>query len=282
VSAIALHNDAARLEVRPELGGALTAFEFAGRPVFRRTPPGATDAAETSAFVLAPFPNRIAQARFVFGGRVIALAPDPAGGAHALHGGAWRRPWTVERTGPAELRMATSDLGDWPWACRVVQDVRLRPDGLDVDVSLINLDATPMPAGLGWHPAFAARDVCRIQLDCGMYYPTSDDLPTAPRALEPHWTFADGVDGAALAPIDHCLRDWSGAAELVWPDRKIRLTARGCPFLQVYAPTHGSFVCLEPQTCAPDAFNRDASFGASSLAPGEALEIQVRIDVEDL
>ena len=282
MSAIVLQTATARLEVRPELGGAVTAFEIAGRPVLRPTPPDATDAAETSAFVLAPFPNRIAQARFAVDGRIIALAPDPAGGAHALHGGAWRRPWTVERTGPVEIRMATSDLGDWPWACRVVQDLRLRPDGLDVDVSLINLDATRMPAGLGWHPAFAARDACRIRLDCAGYLPTSEGLPTAPRTLEPHWTFAAGVDGAALAPIDHCLTDWSGAVELDWPDRRIHLSARKCLFLQVYAPTHGTFACLEPQTCAPDAFNRDASFGASSLAPGEALEIQVRIDVADL
>src|SRR5690606_37021115 len=45
--------------------------------------------------VLFPFPNRIRDGRFHFGGRAYALPPNDPAGRNAIHGFAPRHPWRV-------------------------------------------------------------------------------------------------------------------------------------------------------------------------------------------
>ncbi len=268
------------LEARPELGGAVTLFNHRGAPLLRPTPATATAGPQGAAFVLAPFPNRIASGRFVFDGAEVQLPPDPDGAPHALHGEAWRAAWAIETQSDTEAVFVAPPPRIWPWRYELRQRLALSPDGLDVTISLQNTDARAMPAGLGWHPAFARRAAMRVQFGAGGYLPTDRDLlPLARASLPPEWSFTDGCDGAAIAPIDHCLTDWDGKATLLWPDVALTMSAPDCAFLQAYAPIHGDFLCLEPQTCAPDAVNRGAESGIRRLNPGEMLTLRIRIDV---
>jgi len=267
------------LTLDPALGGAVTHCAFDGRDVFRPMPAGARDAAEAAAFPLVPFPNRIAGGAFVFEGQSHVLAPDRAGDRHALHGAGWRSAWTLENAEGASALMRLDALANWPWRCRARKHVAVREDGIDIALDLENMDAQPMPAGLGWHPAFACGAGARLRLDAHAYLPTADDIPLTAAPLPDHWTFRSGVAIERLSPIDHCLIGWDGALTFERDDLSVRLAAPGCAFLQVYAPTGADFVCLEPQTCAPDAFNRGADFGARRLAPGETLSLRIRIDI---
>lgn len=268
------------LEARPDLGGAVTAFRHGATPLFRPTPDHAAPGPAGAAFALAPFPNRIAYGRFAFDGEQIALPADPDGAPHALHGEAWRAAWRVDARDAAAVEFVAPPPRAWPWRYDLRQRLALAPDGLDVTLTLRNEDTRAMPAGLGWHPAFARRAACHVRLDASGYLPTGpDNLPLDEAPLPPRWTFATGCDGAAIAPIDHCLTGWDGRATLVWPDIALTLSAPGCSFLQAYAPADGDFLCLEPQTCAPDAVNRDAAFGLRRLAPGETMTLRIRIDV---
>lgn len=280
MSPLRLAADDLSLEVRAEQGGAVTRLDMAGIPILRPTPPDAAAGPAAAAFVLAPYPNRIAFGRFVVDGETITLPPDPDGAPHALHGEAWRAPWAIAAVRERAVELAAAPPRAWPWRIDLRQTLDLRPDGLDVTISLRNADARAMPAGLGWHPAFARRRACRVRLDADAFLATGPDLlPVAPAPLPPHWAFSSGAAGDALAPIDHCLTGWTGRATLTWPDMEVSLAALGCGFLQAYAPARDDFLCLEPQTCAPDAFNRDATFGARRLEPGDTMVLRIRIDV---
>jgi aldose 1-epimerase len=274
-----LHSGPARLEIAPELGGAVTRFTIDGRDIFRPTPSSARDAAAAAAFPLVPFTNRIGNATFAFDGRVHRIAADRAGGRHALHGTGWRSCWTIEDIDATSANLKLAEIADWPWRCNATQSLTLRDDGLDIAISLENADATNMPAGIGWHPAFVCGSDCEIRLQVEGYLPTIGDLPTKPARLPDDWRFEAGVLIDRLSPIDHCLIGWTGVLELLGDDIAIRVSAENCAFLQVYAPATADFVCLEPQTCAPDAFNREATFGARRIAPGERLTIRTRIDI---
>jgi len=267
------------LALRPAGGGGVTRLSWRGLPILRPTPAGDANPAALAAFVMAPFANRIAHARFAFAGRTHMLPADPAGAPHALHGQAWRSEWTVDEIGADLVRLSMSGGAPWPWPFRVRQTIRLAAGHVDVALALTNLAEEPMPASLGWHPAFARRLGARLQLQADAYLPTRDDLPLAPAPLPERWRFAGGVAGAAVAPIDHCLTGWDGRVRVEWADMIATLTADGCRFLQVYAPADADFICIEPQTSAPDALNRPAQFGAAALAPDATLHVPIRLDV---
>ena len=268
------------LELRPDLGGCVTHFTCAGTPLLRPTPEAAQAGPDGAAFVLAPYPNRIAFGRFRFDGTAVTLPADPDGAPHALHGEAWRAPWRIAAAGARSVDLVAPPAVAWPWRFDLRQRLDLSPSGLDVTITMRNDDERAMPAGLGWHPAFARRAACRVRFDAEAYLPTgSDKLPGAAAPLPPHWTFSSDLDGCACAPIDTCFTGWGGRARLLWPDMAVTMSAPTCGFLQVYAPDPGDFICVEPQTCAPDAVNRDAAYGSRRLDPGETLTLRIRIDV---
>lgn len=269
-----------RLDLRPDLGGAVTRFDHSDLPIFRPTPAGAPPGPGGAAFAMAPYPNRIGEGRFTFDGVEVRLPADPDGAPHALHGEAWRAVWSVAAHTDCMVELVAPPARAWPWRFELRQRLELSGDGLFLTLTLRNDDTRDMPAGLGWHPAFARRAQAKLRLVAEGYLPTgADQLPLDAVPMPARWTFATGLAGAAVAPIDHCLLGWTGHAHIEWPELVAKLSAPACAFLQAYAPVDGDFICLEPQTCAPNAVNRGAAFGLQRLEPGQSLTLRIQIDV---
>lgn len=233
---IVLQNGAARLELSPEIGGAVRRFTLEGRDILRPVPERATDVLDLASFPLVPFCNRIPNGRFDFEGREVTLPPNLGDHPHALHGQGWQRPWTVERLEGGEAVLAYDHPpGDWPWAYRAEQHFVLNPSGLWMGLSVTNRGDQAMPAGLGFHPYFPRRPGERLQAAVdGVWMIDETVLPTVHHAgaWGPDWAAGADVQGDERL-IDHCYTGWTQRAELSAPDQptttsRPRPTATGC------------------------------------------------------
>lgn len=228
-------------------------------------------------FPMAPWPNRIRDGHFAWHGRHYAVPTD--GAAHAIHGLAVNARWDVVARTPRICEM-TIDLDDrWPWPARVWQRYELAPGELRMKLEVRALrDA--FPAGCGWHPWFRRNvgnaQAVRVQLPSRRMYELVNHLPTG-AVREPGGEF-DLRTLTALGDrrLDDCYAGLTGPVVLDWGALALELTVVCAePHVMVFSPPEA--LCIELQTCAPDAFNRAqadaAGTGFAVAEPGRAVSI---------
>lgn len=229
-------------------------------------------------FPLAPFSNRVRNARLHWQGRVIPLAAQP-GSPHALHGQAQRMAWTIEDAGTDHAILTLehpAGASGWPWAWQLRQVIRLRDQGLEVDLALTNRGASVMPAGLGLHPYFTARNV---QLEAATRWRHEQELAQAPEPnRQGRWVRDDDTWTVFLSGC-------SGAARIGWDQGPgLRMQVRGPLTHMILHCNAGRYLCVEPATHVCDAFNLAgagvAGTGSIALAPGETLDVGMTLDVQ--
>lgn len=238
----------ARLTISPADGGRMTSLVIGGHEVLVTEGYGPI---AWGCYPMAPFAGRIRDGRSSFAGRAIDLPLNMP--PHAIHGTVFERAWTVD--GPNALSI---DLGpDWPFAGRADQTFALRPDGLDVALS-VSSDDGPMPVSLGWHPWFRrhlggtaatarpASGAVELAFDAGrMLERGADGLPTGA------WTTP------GPHPWDDCFTDLVAPPRVSWPGILAIELASSARYWVVY-DEQPSGICVEPQTAIPDAVNLDA------------------------
>lgn len=277
---IILRAGALEAALSPSLGGALLWFAADGADLLRRTPDGATDPLETASFALVPYANRIAHGCFTFDGVTCQLPLNFGDHPHSLHGFGWQTGWTAIETSARHATLVHAHGGDagWPWAYRAEQKVVLTESRLSMSLTISNEGERPMPAGLGFHPYFAADEATRLQFDAGsLWLSTPDMLPEreAPADALGDWSRAAAVLGDSL--IDNVYGGWSGVARVERGDGlNLVLTGEGAEWLHVYRPPDFAFFCLEPVSHMPDAINRG---GMAVVAPGQQMTVGMTIAV---
>lgn len=285
--AIELRSRTARAVVLPQFGGRLHQLYLsrAGREEPVLWSPGdpreyAAEPTHGGSFPMAPWPNRIAGGRFTWRG-VDYRVPEN-GGPNAIHGRALNVPWTVIARTRRVCEMTVAFDHGWPWAGKAWQRIEVSDTGLRMKLE-VRAERDAFPAGCGWHPwfrrdAFGAADV-RLTMKASQRYVTSADLPTGelvPPAAE--FDFATG-DVVGNRRVDACYRGLIGTIEIAWGDVRLRMevSSQG-PHVMVYTPPFA--LCVEPQTCAPDAFNLfDRGITGTGFAvaePGRPVSIESR------
>ncbi|MBN9062758.1 MAG: hypothetical protein BGP06_15725 [Rhizobiales bacterium 65-9] len=238
-------------------------------------------------YPLAPWSNRIANARFSAAGRAVALTPHPACPPHALHGFSHTLPWSLEKRGATSLSMRFSHDGaghEWPWSFEVEQSVRLDAVGLTLEMSIVNRSREPMPAGFGAHPFFAASAGDEAAFSAGALWDVDDaGCAIAKRGLtagDRRLRIASGSEG-----ITAHFSEWDGIAALNRRDGS-RILLQASPELRhlvVHAPGSAGYFCLEPVSHVVDAFNLTArgqtGAGTILLEPDERRSAVVRISL---
>lgn len=108
--------------------------------------------------VLAPWSNRIREAKFSFDGREVDLGPDAAGVREALHGLISGCEFLELDSGEDWVQLATQIRRDgaYPYAVQVAVLYRLfGTDGvhrLEMTMTAVNTGQEDAPVTLGWHP----------------------------------------------------------------------------------------------------------------------------------
>lgn len=248
---------------------------------------------------LAPWPNRIVDGRYEFGGVEHQLAlTEPARG-QALHG---LLSWAEFSDRSVEgdrvvLAAVIEPQTGYPFRVEVETEYRLDVDGLTQTVTARNLGADAAPWGTGPHPYLVAGPSTssgsqRPPVDAWtLLLPASEVLTVTPDRLSPvavepvtahpEWDFqAPRPIGDVF--IDHAFTGLSrtdGIAEvrlvtdagtgvaMTWDER--------CPWVQIHTADNPGFddihrigLAVEPMTCPPDAFNSGTDLVV--LEPGAA------------
>lgn len=241
-----------------------------------------------SGVLLAPWPNRVADGAYGFGGQTHQLPLTEPERGNALHGLV-----TWDRFDVRELSEASATLVDrlvprtgYPFEVEVEVTYTLGDDGLVTTVRATNTGSVPAPWGTAAHPYLRAGTT-HVD-ECDLVVPAGRVLEVSPDRLLPVGVVP--VDGTGLdfrtptriadAFVDHA---YTGLE----PDDdglvRVRLTAAGggvecvwdpavLPWVQVHTAdtpepaTDRTGLAVEPMTCAPDAFNSGRDLVV--LAPG--------------
>jgi aldose 1-epimerase len=254
--------------------------------------------------VLMPFPSRLKDGRYTFGGQTHQLELNDKEGPNAIHGFLRDVIWTpADVTATAvtfQTHISPTSFRGYPFALDVAVTYELGPRGLRTSFAMTNVGPGPAPAGAGFHPYFTVDDhpIDRAEaaFPAAEYLEFQNLVPTG-RVLSVSET---PLDYRALKPIGNtrfnfCFcrleRDADGVATAVIRQssgsRRITLRFdRSFNYLVVYsgeaipAPDTRRAFAIEPLTCATDAFNHP-EWGLSVLAPGEILRGSFEIEPTD-
>jgi aldose 1-epimerase len=278
-----------RLELSPSIGGSISAFEWTGggapRPILRKCNIRPEKVLDAASFPLVPFVNRIRGGRFAFRGREIRLEPNMAGDPSPLHGQGWLNPWQAEEGSQSGAALSyRHEPGEWPWAYEANQHFALDERGLSLLLTCRNASSEPMPCGLGQHPYFPCGPETLIDTKVTDAWTVDEQvLPVEKVPAEGRFDLRRRwVCGQAL---DNGFGGWGGLAWMDdpgWPF-ELHLSSRTAGFFQLYSPAEGGIFVAEPVTHANAALNapekRWPELGMRVLAPGEAMSLDMRLDV---
>jgi aldose 1-epimerase len=241
--------------------------------------------------VLIPFPNRVEDGRYRFDDVNYQLAITEPERGNAIAGLVWNRDWMLQGIGGSqsqvtlEVSLDGSDTG-YPFQLRVSVTYRVSEDGIEVATEATNVGDRAAPYGAGYHPylripGISSIDECWLRIPAETYLPVNERMIPLP-AVPVAGTSYDFRESRRIGetPMDTCFTGFTtkdGLTHIELGDgggrRGITLyMAPPLDYLQVFTGDtlpegRRSAIALEPQTCAPNAFNNGS--GLIRLEPGE-------------
>ncbi len=297
--AVPLRHGGYRAVVHP-FGARLGRLSHDGADLVEPAPGGPDDRHRGS--VLAPWPNRVGDACYTFGGERLRLPVTEPDRGHALHGLAHSQRWRVAdaRVQRAALELEVPTGPGWPFRLHLAVTYTLADDGLGVLLVGTNVGDRPLPYGCGAHPYLVCGDppvTTELTLPAATRLEIDDRLlPTGSAPVQD--VAADFRRPAVIGSrtFDHCFTDLASSRDgqpvvmlrgtsqpagpaghpgvsLTWGDwgRWVQVHTPGRP-AEPGAP-HG--VAVEPMSCPPDALRTGTDLVV--LSPGRRHEAWWRI-----
>lgn len=221
--------------------------------------------------LLVPWPNRIRDGRYSFGGRELQLGlTDPSRG-NASHGLARWAAWTLEEHTTTSVSLVYRLMAQtgYPWTLDLHVLYDLSADGLVVTQTATNLSPEPAPYASGAHPYLRAGDSIEdLELQVPAQVRVLADDRRLPTGTEPvagayDFTTPRRIGDAVLDDCYGSLVREAGRATVTLVDRA---TSRGVglwvddrhQWLQIFTPPSDGprpGLAVEPMTAPADAFN---------------------------
>lgn len=236
-------------------------------------------AGEKALFPMLPLANRVAGNAFQLQGETVELPKSPADSQFFLHGDGWLKTWLVESYDLHKTVLTLNSQHDCGFDYHAKLTYRLQGPRLIAELILTHRGSQPMVYGLGFHPFFPLTPSTRVQFGATGFWPEGENhLPTPWRGeLTPQANFIN-----AKKPDNQWLNvgysGWSGTARVESEDMCIQLICP-TPYLMVFRPQDGSFICLEPQTHPVNAHNIAGQPGLVLLRREESTSLKMEIMV---
>ncbi|MFW6599924.1 aldose 1-epimerase family protein [Propionibacteriaceae bacterium Y2011] len=217
---------------------------------------------------LLPWPNRIRDGRWTWQEVEHQLPLSEVSRHNAIHGLVRWVPWELitHRPDAVTQRLVLRPQHGWPGTMEALLTHQVGPDGLHVDVVVVNQGADPMPFGYGVHPYLTVgeSDFSEVELESPATQRLVVDDRLLPVRLEPVSADQDMRRPRPLAgrDLDTAYTGLGGGRR--WQvvmrrgDRETALWAdKEFGWLQLYtgAGHRGGGLAVEPMTCGPDALN---------------------------
>jgi aldose 1-epimerase len=240
--------------------------------------------------LLIPWPNRIRDGRYRFGGTDHQTPLSEPESGNAIHGLVRWANWELEQGG-RDRAIATYVLHPqvgYPFTLGLEVVYTLSDAGLGVAVTATNLGSEPLPYGLGQHPYFTVRtdlvDAAVLRVPATTVLEADDrGIPTG-RSLPVAGTEQDFRQPRPIGTtvLDTCYadleRDGDGVVRVpvALPDGSRTITVWMDPsfaFVMVFSgdtlepARRRRGLAIEPMTCAPDAYR--SGLGLQVLEPGQ-------------
>lgn len=270
--------------IATESGGALRLVEYDGRPVLD----GFAESAMSSGGrgqLLMPWPNRIRDGKYSFGGTQYQLPLTEPARHNASHGLARWVAWSPVSVASDEVTLGYRLMAQtgYPWTLDLRVTYRVSTDGLEVTQSATNLAATAAPYASGAHPYLLAGhgpiDEWSLHLPASTRMLSDDerllpagreDVGGTPYDYREARRIGETVFNHAFGGLE---RDAQGRATvtITGPDATTQLwvDARH-PWLMVYSADDTSTprvaLAVEPMTAPVDAYNSTENL--VTLEPG--------------
>jgi len=266
-----------------EVGGGLRTYDVGDRRIVDGYEAGEMCSSGRGQ-VLAPWPNRIADASYEFGGEQYELPVDERASQSAIHGLVRWVPWRLVEARPQRVTVGHElhPQPGYPFAVSLRIEYELSAAGLRVSTTATNVGAESCPFGFGFHPYLCPGtptvDTATLQLPARSVLDADERSPVdgteldfqEPRAvgdtvLDTCFAGLDrGEDGVARAVLADPA---TGRSTTLWVDE-----AYG--YLMVYTgdtrpDVSRRSVAVEPMTCPPQAFRTGES--VIVLAPGDSM-----------
>ncbi|MCH8817201.1 MAG: hypothetical protein IIC92_05670 [Chloroflexi bacterium] len=283
---IVLENEYGRVVISPFAGASLRSLQVVSggdRHELLSGGEGPHDprhvASGTGSFIMAPWPNRIRDGELYVNGEVAHTLPIDSG-RHAMHGTVRKRVWSNLGFSESAAHLALKLLPPWPFPGFLEYEVRLEGPSLLQSFTATDSGGTDFPFGFGWHPWFrrdlGAGPVVAHIPGQDIVWELDDEMVSTGRQLTPEGpTDLRLPMTPEIGSLDHCFRVSPGSTStLDWPDGPtLSITSsHNVSHLQVYTPENA--ICVEPQTCAVDAFRLEAEghkgTGALMVTGGES------------
>jgi aldose 1-epimerase len=302
---LTLELDTLRLVINPLVGASIVSLHHrhpsgAWAPVLRDMPSDSTDPADAGSFLMLPWTNRVSKARFTFEDRTFALTPNHSDGT-AIHGIGRDRAWTITDRSPitARLTLDTRDDPASPYPFGGIVRYEIGPDRVEIDLSVTNLGANPIPVGCGHHPYFhrhlhSDADQLRMRVGVTGRYVCDECIPSG-EVVDDEICATLRAGGPVDNPgLDDVFAGFDGQAVLEWPASNVRLRMQCSDELGhvvVYTPinsdgTPDEFVCVEPVSMVNDGFNLmrrgTENTGVRVLNPGQTFRTRTSMLFEPM
>ncbi|MFC9897221.1 aldose 1-epimerase family protein [Nocardia sp. NPDC127579] len=271
-----------------EVGGGIREYRVGGRDVLA---PYAVDAMSDGAHgaVLIPWPNRLRDGKYHFGGADYQVPLTEPGKSNAIHGFLRWRGWVASGHESDEVTMRTTlyPRPEYPFHLDIAVHYALSDAGLTVTTTARNSGAAPAPYGCGHHPYLSPGggplDAAVLHLDAATRIRTDPyrQLPagTEPVSDTPEFDFR-AARPIGSARIDHGFTDLARDAEgrawvrLRGTDNQVAelWVDESYPIIQLFTADtltgdhRRTGMAAEPMTCPPNAFQSGERL--ITLAPG--------------
>lgn len=240
-----------------------------------------------------PFPNRIENGRYNFGGKSYNL--PIVHNKHAMHG--LIRDKTLEVVGTKTDNNHASvkfrykydgSMPGYPFKYEAIFTYSLfKERGFICDTDVTNIDSVPIPMGDGWHPYFRTKgkvDKLQIKIPSKYRVEVNELIPTG-KLIPESYTEAITI-GKKEYDTGFVLEEKKGraATEIYDPELDIKIvvwqeTGKGkYNYLQLYIPPDRNSIAIEPMSIATNAFNN--KMGLIVLEPGQSFKASYGVYIE--
>lgn len=287
---ITLETGEAVVELVPELGGSLAAFDLkrGGEllPILRRWDGESEGGRGLASSPMVPWFNRIAGGGFNFGGTFYPIERNFPDDAFPIHGDGWLSPWEIADQGPGWVSLSIRSRQVPPFDYEATQTVTLDGSTLEMALRLKHCGTRSLPYGLGHHPWFVRTPGVTLQAHAtGMWLEQPPEFPplTETVPMPEKWNFNE----PRRLPddfIDNGYAGWNGRARIEWADRGIATVVEsdsGTRYFHVYSLDKDCPIfCFEPVTHPNNALGKPGTPEANGLrvlAPGAETSMLMRL-----